>query len=97
MIGESEKSPVRDIAMIAAAQKVEHYEIAGYGAARSLAEMLGNEKATELLQETLDEEQAADDNLTDIAENILAESAGGGEEEVDEEDELEDEEIEEGA
>lgn len=99
LMSELDKSPVRDTGLIAAAQKVEHYEIAGYGSARSMAEMLGKERAAELLQETLDEEHAADDTLTDIAENIMAETAGGADEELEEEEdeEIEDEEIEEGA
>lgn len=59
---------VLDAALIAAAQRVEHYEIAGYGAARTFARMLGHSKAAELLQTTLDEEGAADKKLTQIAE-----------------------------
>jgi ferritin-like metal-binding protein YciE len=59
---------VIDTALIAAAQRVEHYEMAGYGTARALAEFLGHDEAVELLQETLDEESAADKKLTEIAE-----------------------------
>lgn len=58
---------VRDAAIIAAAQRVEHYEIAGYGCARTFAEQLGHEEVARLLQETLDEEKAADEKLTHIA------------------------------
>jgi ferritin-like metal-binding protein YciE len=58
---------VRDAAIIAAAQRVEHYEIAGYGCARTFAEQLGHHEAARLLQETLDEEKAADEKLTQIA------------------------------
>jgi ferritin-like metal-binding protein YciE len=58
---------VRDAAIIAAAQRVEHYEIAGYGCARTFAQMLGHDRAAALLQETLDEEKAADEKLTEIA------------------------------
>src|SRR5205823_10164169 len=55
--------PVIDAAIIAAAQRVEHYEISAYGTARALAEQLGHEEIAELLQETLDEESAADEKL----------------------------------
>ena len=58
---------VRDPALIAAAQRVEHYEMAGYGAARSFAEQLGLSEVANLLQQTLDEEGAANENLTSIA------------------------------
>ncbi len=60
---------VRDAGLIGAAQRVEHYEIAGYGTVRSLARRLGENSAAELLQQTLDEEGAADQKLTDIAES----------------------------
>jgi ferritin-like metal-binding protein YciE len=59
---------VLDAALIAAAQRVEHYEIAGYGTARAFAQRLGNAYAAELLQQTLNEEGAADHKLTSIAE-----------------------------
>lgn len=59
---------VRDAALIAAAQRVEHYEMAGYGTARTFAQRLGHQDAARLLQETLDEEGAADKKLTQIAE-----------------------------
>jgi len=58
---------VRDAALIAAAQRVEHYEIAGYGCARTFAEQLGHGEAARRLQETLDEEKATDEKLTQIA------------------------------
>jgi ferritin-like metal-binding protein YciE len=61
-------SNVIDAALIAAAQRAEHYEMAAYGSARAFARQLGNEYAAELLQQTLDEEKAADQKLTDIAE-----------------------------
>lgn len=64
-----------DAALIGAAQKVEHYEIAGYGTARTFAEILGYDNVVTLLQETLDEEAAADKLLTDIAENANYEAA----------------------
>ena len=62
---------VRDAAIIAAAQRVEHYEIAGYGAARAFAQQLGLESVVELLQQTLDEEGAADKKLTEVAESSV--------------------------
>jgi ferritin-like metal-binding protein YciE len=59
-----------DAAIIAAGQKVEHYEIASYGTVRAWAEQMGHTEAVELLQETLDEESAADEKLTAIAETL---------------------------
>src|SRR5205814_3537807 len=70
---------VLDAALICAAQKVEHYEIAGYGCARTFAQQLGQSDIADLLQETLDEEGNADKKLTDIAETVVnqdAEAAG---------------------
>jgi ferritin-like metal-binding protein YciE len=64
----------RDAALIAAAQKVEHYEIAGYGTVRTFAQLLGLDEAADLLQETLDEEATADEKLTEIAHNINVEA-----------------------
>jgi ferritin-like metal-binding protein YciE len=66
---------VLDAALIAAAQKVEHYEIAGYGCARTYARMLGQDEAAELLQETLDEEGNADKRLTELAEGFINQEA----------------------
>ncbi len=67
---------VRDAALIAAAQRVEHYEMAGYGTVRTLAEQLGHKEAARLLQETLDEEGACDKTLTEIAESRVNVKAG---------------------
>lgn len=66
---ESRTDEVRDAAIIAAAQRIEHYEIAGYGTARTLARTLGLDGAVPLLQDTLDEEAAADAKLTEVAES----------------------------
>ena len=66
---EVDDDDVRDAAMIGAAQRVEHYEIAGYGTARTYARMLGNEEAARVLQETLDEEGETDKKLTRLAES----------------------------
>ena len=60
-----------DAALIAAAQKVEHYEISAYGTARALAERLGMSKAAAILQQTLDEEKAADEKLSAISEREI--------------------------
>lgn len=62
---------VLDAALIAAAQKVEHYEIASYGTARTYAQILGYDDAADLLQETLDEEAATDEKLTALAEQSI--------------------------
>ncbi len=62
---------VLDAAMIGAAQKVEHYEIASYGTARTLAEILGEEDAARLLQMTLDEEIECEERLTELAEEMI--------------------------
>lgn len=66
---------VRDVAIISAAQKVEHYEIASYGTLRTLAGTLGYSEAQGLLDETLAEEKNADALLTQVAENYVNESA----------------------
>lgn len=71
----------RDAALINAAQKVEHYEIASYGTAKTFAQVLGEEKVVALLEQTLEEEGAADKKLTSIAESGLNEEAAAGEEE----------------
>jgi ferritin-like metal-binding protein YciE len=62
---------VLDAALIASAQKVEHYEIAGYGTARTYAKLLGDNQAAKLLQQTLDEEGEADKLLTQLAESSI--------------------------
>lgn len=58
---------VKDAALIAAAQRVEHYEIAGYGVVRTFADKFGYDRAKDLLNETLDEESSADSKLNDLA------------------------------
>ncbi len=69
LLKEDTEPEVLDAGLIAAAQKVEHYEIAGYGTARAWAEQLGYDRAAQLLQQTLDEESMANEKLTQIAEN----------------------------
>lgn len=66
---------VINVALIGAAQRVEHYEIAGYGTARALAETLGYAHAAQVLQQTLNEEKEADEKLTQIAETQVNEYA----------------------
>jgi ferritin-like metal-binding protein YciE len=80
-IGEDASPSVKDAALISAAQKVEHYEIAGYGTLRAFAELLGHDEVRELIEETLEEEKATDEKLTELAMNINVEA--GEEEEED--------------
>jgi ferritin-like metal-binding protein YciE len=74
MISEDAEDFVRDAGLIGAAQRVEHYEIAGYGTARALALRLGHEDAAELLGETLEEEKETDEKLTAVAESLASEA-----------------------
>jgi ferritin-like metal-binding protein YciE len=67
VMGAQGDPAAKDAALIAAAQRVEHYEIAGYGTARTLADQLGHDRIKRLLNETLDEESAADAKLTKLA------------------------------
>jgi ferritin-like metal-binding protein YciE len=67
MVGHDATAAVRDAAIISAGQRVEHYEMAAYGTVRTYAEQLGHGRAAAVLQETLEEERAADETLTDIA------------------------------
>jgi ferritin-like metal-binding protein YciE len=71
VLEETEKgSPVRDAALISAAQRVEHYEMAGYGCVREYAKLLGQKEIAQLLDETLSEEKAADSKLGQVAKQI---------------------------
>jgi len=81
--------PFGDIAIIAAAQKVEHYEIASYGTARALAEMTDDADVADLLQQSLDEEKEADEKLTEVTQNLLSDLPGQEEEMEEEEEESE--------
>lgn len=76
---------VKDAAIIAAAQRVEHYEIAAYGTARTMANLLGEREAASLLEETLNEEKETDSKLTELAEDINVAAEGEAEEEAEEE------------
>jgi ferritin-like metal-binding protein YciE len=71
VLGAKGDPEVKDAAIIAAAQRVEHYEMSGYGSARTFAQRLGLTQAANLLQQTLNEEAAADKKLTTIAESSV--------------------------
>jgi len=81
LIGEDAEDSVRDAGLIGAAQRVEHYEMAGYGTARALAQKLGHDDVADILGETLEEEKATDAKLTELAESAVNAEAGaaGGE------------------
>ena len=72
---EEDKGPLLDAALVASAQKVEHYEIAAYGCLRTYAELLGLSQAQQLLQQTLEEEEATDKKLTELGESAINEAA----------------------
>jgi ferritin-like metal-binding protein YciE len=84
LIKEKPDAEVLDAGLIAAAQHVEHYEIAGYGCVRTWARQLGEERHAELLQETLDEEELTDRLLTELAESSINFDAENGDEDADE-------------
>jgi len=71
LLEEVGEDAVKDAALIGAAQKVEHYEISAYGTARTLAEHLGLDNVVQLLQESLDEEKAADEKLSQLAQTEI--------------------------
>ncbi|MFA9477906.1 ferritin-like domain-containing protein [Phycisphaerales bacterium AB-hyl4] len=71
MISADGDAKVRDAALIAAAQRVEHYEIAAYGTMRTLAQQLGRRDIADVLQQTLDEERTTDEKLTSLAEGEI--------------------------
>ncbi|MGH9688887.1 MAG: ferritin-like domain-containing protein [Candidatus Acidiferrales bacterium] len=75
LLDEDFKGAVKDAAIIASAQRVEHYEIAAYGSVRSFAEQLGETKAASLLQQTLNEEKETDAKLTQMSQTINAQAA----------------------
>src|SRR5579872_4177974 len=66
-VQEEDEGALRDLAIIAGGQRVEHYEISAYGTARTLAEKIGMNRAAQLLQQTEDEEREADNKLTEVA------------------------------
>ena len=75
-----EGTATRDVGIIMAAQKAEHYEIATYGGLTTLAKTLGYEEVAEILATTLNEEKETDERLTEIAENNVNYAAAGEEE-----------------
>ena len=77
-MGEDAEPEVMDASLIAAAQRVEHYEIAGYGTVRAYAQLLGDEESARLLQKTLDEEGQTDKLLTELAESTINLEAAEG-------------------
>jgi ferritin-like metal-binding protein YciE len=78
ILQEEGEDSVIDAALIGAAQRVEHYEIAAYGTVRTFAKLLGEEEAVALLQETLDEEGETDKRLTELAEEVINVEATAG-------------------
>ena len=84
LMEEDASDSVMDAALIAAAQKVEHYEIATYGCLRDWAQLLGNDEVARMLQQTLDEEGETDKKLTEIAQSLNMEAAQGMDEDEDE-------------
>jgi ferritin-like metal-binding protein YciE len=89
VIKERSDSDALDSGLIASAQRVEHYEIAGYGTVRTFAELLGEDRAVNLLQQSLDEEKETDEKLSELAKQVNAQamSAGGNSGMEEEEDE----------
>ena len=75
VVSDIDQSPLRDAGLIAAANRVEHYEIAAYGSARTFADMLGLSEAASLLEQTLQEEKMADQKLTKLAESMINDEA----------------------
>ena len=74
-IKEAKPSPLLDAALIAAAQKVEHYEMANYGTARAWAEVMGQTQAAQVLQQILEQESATNEKLTQLAEGTVNQEA----------------------
>lgn len=77
LIDKIDNSELRDAAIIASAQRVEHYEVAGYGTARTYATLLRDSQASKLLEQTLNEEKQADQSLTRLAEEINVNAPAG--------------------
>jgi ferritin-like metal-binding protein YciE len=77
-IHENAEPAVKDAGLIAKAQRIEHYEIAGYGCARTYAGLLGYDEAEQLLQTTLDEEEISDARLTEVSRSLNTEAVHAG-------------------
>lgn len=89
--GKEQDDDIADLGLIAAAQKVEHYEISGYGTAKAMANELGESEVAKLLSQTEEEEGNADKTLTEIAKPLLERVAEGSEDDEEEEEEDEEE------
>jgi ferritin-like metal-binding protein YciE len=76
VMGEDYDGELMDAALISAAQRVEHYEIAAYGTVRTFANILGEQEAVTLLEQTLEEEKETDEKLTELADNLNFQAAG---------------------
>ncbi len=85
IMSEDFQGALMDAALISAAQRVEHYEIAAYGAVHAYAELMGESEAASLLQQTLDEEKETDQKLTELSEEINSEAFRDGGDAEDEE------------
>jgi ferritin-like metal-binding protein YciE len=83
VMGEDFEGAVMDAALIGAAQRVEHYEIAAYGTVREFAETLGESDQASLLEQTLNEEKETDEKLTELAKDINPQAASDEEEDED--------------
>lgn len=93
---EDAEGSIMDLMLIGAAQKVEHYEVSGYGTVRTLAEAIGNDEVASLLRQTEEEEAETDRKLTQIAAQLVQEVDGESEEEEDEDEESEEDDEEDG-
>lgn len=82
MIDEDPAPEELDAGLISAAQRVEHYEIAGYGSVKTYAKLLGEGDAVSLLEQTLEEEKETDQKLTELAEDINVEAASSNNDEL---------------
>jgi ferritin-like metal-binding protein YciE len=85
IMDEDFEGAVMDAALIGAAQRVEHYEIAAYGTAREFANLLGHSEHSSLLEQTLNEEKETDEKLTELAKDINSQANEGAEQEEEEE------------
>ena len=95
VLDEDYEGNILDAALIGAAQRVEHYEIAAYGTARAMAEKLGEDEHVSLLTETLEEEKETDEKLTQLA--VEANTAGTTEEDEQDATATEDEDVRRGS
>lgn len=75
MLKSADEGEIRDLALISAAQRVEHYEMAAYGTVRTYAERLGKPQVVQLLEQTLEEEKAADKKLTEVSQQVYQHAA----------------------